>query len=584
MAKIEYLDLSAAGKYNDGDQVERDILEYAKTVHEDDYWKVFLKDRRWPVFYHLTDMRENILNWYDFAPDSDILEIGAGMGALTGLLCKKGKTVTAVELTKQRADVIYARHSHFDNLTILVGNFNDIRFDKKYDYITLIGVLEYAKGFIESGRAEDFLEKIRLLLKPHGKILIAIENRFGCKYWCGAKEDHLGKAYIGINGYPGVDNIQTYSRQELSDLLDRCGLSEKQFYYPLPDYKLPQMVYSDRYLPGQKISGKVIPYYPDQSTPFSDELKIYEAVIQNRVFPFFANSFFVECGEKDSDMINISYASFTPGRRKRYKTVTVIRDSGLVEKQPENPFALEHLKEICENQEKYHGKNLVPYEMKNQRLEMPFLQGKTLESLICESIRRKDLEETADWLGRLYQCIRESSRASQDGEDLILENGFLDMTPMNCFVQGGELRFFDQEWVEKDVPASFLFYRAIRTFYTENPEMEGFIPQERILEKFGIDSARMDRFHPREQAFLEKVEPPEMNPLAFLSLNRARADLSMMDGPIYSSRAYGALEKKKEELMLANQHLTETVKRQTDTIQQLILLCNKKDQLLIGRQ
>lgn len=41
----------------------------------------------------------------------------------------------------------YERNKHYDNLEIIVGNFNDIKFENKFDYITLIGVLEYARLF-----------------------------------------------------------------------------------------------------------------------------------------------------------------------------------------------------------------------------------------------------------------------------------------------------------------------------------------------------------------------------------------------------------------------------------------------------
>jgi cyclopropane fatty-acyl-phospholipid synthase-like methyltransferase len=56
-------------------------------------------------------------------------------------------------------------------LEIIVGNLNDIKFEKKYDYITLIGVLEYQNNFTESENPfKDFLAKIRNLLNPNGKI------------------------------------------------------------------------------------------------------------------------------------------------------------------------------------------------------------------------------------------------------------------------------------------------------------------------------------------------------------------------------------------------------------------------------
>ena len=124
------------------------------------------------------------------------------MGAITGILCDKAKQVTSVELSKQRASAIETRCQEKDNLEIIVGNFNDIKFDKKFDYITLIGVLEYAPLYTNTDNPfHDFLVQIKSLLKENGKLLIAIENQYGMKYFSGIPEDHTGKVYDGITGY-----------------------------------------------------------------------------------------------------------------------------------------------------------------------------------------------------------------------------------------------------------------------------------------------------------------------------------------------------------------------------------------------
>ena len=56
--------------------------------------------------------------------------------------------------------------------------------DEKYDYVTLIGVFEYAKLYMGCEQPyKIFLDKINNHLKENGKILIAIENRLGLKYF-----------------------------------------------------------------------------------------------------------------------------------------------------------------------------------------------------------------------------------------------------------------------------------------------------------------------------------------------------------------------------------------------------------------
>ena len=125
---------SGADLYSDGN-IEDTIISIIAQNPTTDYEEIISKNFSWPVFYHLTRIRQNIINWYPIDKDSDVLEIGCGMGAITELLCNKARSVTAVELSQKRATATYLRCRDYDNLEIIVGNLNDIQFNKKYDYI-----------------------------------------------------------------------------------------------------------------------------------------------------------------------------------------------------------------------------------------------------------------------------------------------------------------------------------------------------------------------------------------------------------------------------------------------------------------
>lgn len=283
-------------KYSDGD-VEDQLLQIIAENKPEDYTRVIAKNFSWPVYYHLTRTRRNLLNWYDFDPGSEVLEIGCGFGALTGLLCDKCKSVTAVELSQKRATGTLLRCREKENLEIIVGNLNDIEFNRKYDCITLIGVLEYQGRFTDSDNPyRDFLSKIRKVLKPDGKLLIAIENQYGLKYWCGAGEDHTGVPFDGMNQYLYTNQgIRTFSKEGLKDLILSSGFEHTYFYYPMPDYKLSTVVYSEEYLPKDENMQNVKYYYAKNAgTLIADEKDIYKDLLDNHVFEFFANSFLVE--------------------------------------------------------------------------------------------------------------------------------------------------------------------------------------------------------------------------------------------------------------------------------------------------
>ncbi len=281
--------------YSDG-AVEDELLEIVKEYQ--DYSEILAKDNRWPILYHLSPIRQNIINWYPFREEASCLEIGGGCGAITGALCEKLASVKVVELSKRRATILYERHKHYDNLEVFVGNLNDIEFHEKFDYITLNGVLEYAGSFTNTDDPYvDFLKQIKGYLKPGGKLIVAIENRYGLKYFAGAKEDHTAKEFDGITGYIGVDSVRTFGKKELEELLSRSGYKEQEWYYPHPDYKMPMEIYSSQWLPSKTTFLSPAPNFDYERFTLFNESDAYKGIIENGQFEFFANSFLVICGE-----------------------------------------------------------------------------------------------------------------------------------------------------------------------------------------------------------------------------------------------------------------------------------------------
>jgi len=278
--------------YSDGN-IELELLKIVKS--KTNLEEVVRRDKRWPILYHFSKIRENILNWYPFKRDASLLEIGAGCGALTGLFCNNLESVTAIELSKTRAEIIAHRHSRYNNLEILAGNFSRMEFNRQFDYVTLIGVLEYAKKFSPGQNPfEDFLRHIINLLSPNGTLLLAIENKFGLKYWAGARDDHTGRVFDSLEGYSCSAEVETFGKYELEELLKESGFRNIFFYYPFPDYKLPDIVFSDLKLPEEEdILMNAISYDNNRYQLF-DERRVFKQIIRNKMFPFFSNSFLVE--------------------------------------------------------------------------------------------------------------------------------------------------------------------------------------------------------------------------------------------------------------------------------------------------
>lgn len=292
--KMNYDFYLGTDAYSDG-EIEDRLLEIARSGKNPE--EQLTEERDWALLYHLSPMRENLLEWYDFGEGKSLLEIGAGCGALTGLFCRKLERVVAVDLSKKRSLINAERNRQRENLEIIVGNFEDIRTEEKFDYVTLIGVLEYSIYYISSPDPfRDMLKKAKSYLKPGGKLIVAIENKYGIKYWAGATEDHTGKPFDGITGYAGVDRVRTFSRKGLEELLKGAGFSDLRFYYPLPDYKLPTEICSEKRLPKRyPVSGNAPNYDRDRLDLFSEE-KAMNELIRDGMFEQYANSFLVICG------------------------------------------------------------------------------------------------------------------------------------------------------------------------------------------------------------------------------------------------------------------------------------------------
>jgi SAM-dependent methyltransferase len=278
--------------YTDG-PVEDELLSRLRAGETPE--RIIAGDDRFPVLYHLSEERHNLLGWFPFEKDAALLEIGAGPGALTGLFAARVKRVVAVELSRRRAEINLARNGRFDNLEIVVGDFCGIEWEERFDYVTLVGVLEYA-GRFGAGGADPytgFLRRVRERLLPGGRLVLAIENRFGLKYWAGANEDHLGVPFAGLEGYKDDAGVRTFSRAELQSLLTGAGFDEARFYLTLPDYKFPSEIIAEDAADLHALA-RAVPYgMGEYAHRLFDEGRVQQDLARQGLLPGYANGFLV---------------------------------------------------------------------------------------------------------------------------------------------------------------------------------------------------------------------------------------------------------------------------------------------------
>lgn len=517
--------------YNDEDlysegEIEDTIVDIIAQNEPEKYVQAIADHYCWSVFYHLTHMRKNILNWYPFTKKDSVLEIGCGMGAITGMLCDRCGDVTAVELSRKRATGTLLRCREKENLEIIVGNLNDIKFHKKYDYITLIGVLEYQGSYTDTENPYlDFLKKIKELLKPDGKVLIAIENQYGLKYWCGAREDHTGLPFEGLNQY-SISNrkVRTFSKNGLENLVKDSGFKNVFFYYPMPDYKLPTVIYSSKKIPDNKNMMDMKCYYiPDGSTLIAQEENIYQDILDNKVFEFFANSFLVECSDS-KQLGETLFASLSSHRFKEYQTGTKFNDKGEVIKYAlQGSTGIRHLEQIQRNEKELQekGLNVLCSVWQEEELVMGYCDSKTVEEILLDEYHNKNIDKIYEIFDSVYaEILRSSVRVSWEDNILytfdlgiepdeekygvILKTAYVDMIPRNAFWMDKQVCWFDQEYTLENAPAKWVLYRGLQLLYNSFSEIESVIPIMELMRRYKLEAA-IDEFNTVEKLFYGAV-------------------------------------------------------------------------------
>lgn len=519
--------------YSDG-AVEDELLEIAEKYPEEELNRVIAERKSWPVLYHFSHVRENILSWLPFTGEESVLEIGSGCGAVTGALCARAKKVTCIELSRKRSMINAKRHKNCENLTILLGNFQEIEKNLKeqYDYITLIGVFEYGENYIDSDSPfVDFLKTVATHLKPGGKIVLAIENRFGLKYWAGCTEDHFGTLFEGLEGYPVTSGVKTFTKKELSAILEKAGGLKASWYYPFPDYKLPAAIYSDRRLPQKGELNRVETNYDRLRLQLFQESPVYDSLLDNDLFPEFSNSFLLLIGREETEIPEV-YVKFSNERDPRFALRTEICQKGkyarYVRKTADTAAAEAHIRnlenirrELASLYEKT-GMELNNCRLDRDGIKLEYLEGITLEEKLDELLVKGEMEKLEELFFFYLKKIehihsRDAFRKTREFMDVFgdaqLPEGLraggisnIDVVPANILIQEDRVVVLDYEWTFRfPVPCHFIMYRMIH-YYLESDGKRRMLKERNFYGKAGITEEELKIYAEMEKAFQAYIQ------------------------------------------------------------------------------
>ena len=476
-------------------EYREDIKKYINEYKTCEYDKIIEKDKRTNIVSIFSEMRANVIKWYPFEENKKILEIGANYGEITEELARKNLNITAIETSNEKIECLQKRLEDVLNLRlILCTNLKELELAEKYDYITLIGTTEYAEklGFVN---LKEMLEWTYRKLSENGKIILAIDNKFGVKYLAGSTRNNKEAPFANYIENKNKD-YKLYGKVELEEILKE--FSNSKFYYPVPNYTLTHMIYTDEYLP--KRNRYNIYYREDEEILFS-ELAFMGDIIRNKKFDFFTNSYIIEISkEKVSDICFVNYSNM---RKKEYKIITKLSQNQ-AEKEAYNQYGKEHIEQIEKNIDKLKKLGFSLCEtFCNNKIESEFIKKPTmdeyLEGLINHGEYDKFEEELEKWYNTLKERFTQKSETSifekydvkiskEEKENLtILKDGFIDLVFQNIFYDGkSEYLLFDQEWYEEGVPLELIMYRSIGQLAFQHNNIKEKINFDKLYEKYNI--------------------------------------------------------------------------------------------------
>lgn len=406
-----------------------------------------------------------ILRWYEFRPGSKTLYIGDKHDAIADMLTYE-----------RQLDVKVSSLEEMKNLSCC------------YEYIVCIAHLELQKNPMRC------LRQLYDLLMPAGILFLCMNNRLGIKYFCGDKDIYTGNTFDGIENYRNVyggekENFKgrMYSRSEIETMLKM--FPQKKFYSVLPDLRNPSFLYADNYINREDFCNRVFPAYQSPETVFMEEEGIYQSLVDNQIFDRMANAYLIECS-KCGVLSKALHVTSSLDRGSKRAMVTVLYESDCVVKKAAYKDGISRLEQLADNMEqlKKHGIRVVPGELslRDGSYSMPYIKEDTGQIYL----KRLFLEDREAFL-REMDIFRDLILLSTDtyideqGE-LILENAYLDMVPLNSFFSGGEYVFYDQEFSARKFPFKAMMARVITSFYARNVDFYRIMSPDVLYKRYGL--------------------------------------------------------------------------------------------------
>lgn len=425
----------------------------------------------------LMDAELNIFRWYDFREDAKILSVGMEHSLIRKFCGERGFTLKEID---NKRLLEYGRSA--------VG-------EEAFDYVIFMEALETET----TDSAVILLKEAFSCLKNTGVLLVIANNRYAIRHFCGEKTPYEEKLFDELEGKIRTDGHHCYGLGELEELFAQAGIYSVSKFAVYPSLRNVKKIYSFSY--EIRNSFQCYPWYEDNSLVFAQEEKMYPGLVTSGLFYPMANGFYFEA-RKDGKDSAILFATVSSQRPADRQSITVARADGIVQKRPIYENGLENIRQLNKNHTilRNRGMHVVPGRLKEDIYEMEYLRSPGLLEQI-RTVFYRGKEETEALFDAYVEELRKSSKIKTSkklGE--ILEHGFIDLIPFNCFYDQGKFVFYDQEYDIPNLPVRVIIYRFLIIVYHTFLELDAVLPMDYFLNRYGISEC-MDEIRAIEQKF-----------------------------------------------------------------------------------
>lgn len=358
----------------------------------------------------------------------------------------------------------------------------------------------------------------------------------GLKYISGFIEDHNGKFFSGINQYIDEDNVKTFSKVELEEIVKNVGFNKCRFFYPYPDYKFPDTILTDDSIEEHPYKFQ-IPNYDAERIKLFEEESLNSSLAREGISKYLSNSFLLELKNADTkETDDIFFVKLSNIRKEDFRIGTLIKKNNngkIVTKFPLSKKANNHLLKMSKIKDKYEFNRLeyLSNYMDGNNIDFPFVNKITLEDILLETINKGKYVEFTDIIFDFYNLLKNKSINCDNyhtnefsrifGEKRCessmecMEHSNIDLIFENIFVDNDKYIVIDYEWCfDFPVPVEFIFWKSIYNFYIKNKIVEKFFPEIELLGKMGIGAEKIEIFTAWEENFLDYVYTVSDGPIS----------------------------------------------------------------------